>query len=276
MHFFCFIAYTYLGVYVLYNNHKSILNKSIFVIIICFTLWNFVDIFPPEYLIKNDLVKIFYNISFIGCICFSSALLYFSLYFTKRQKILNSTFFKFILGLIPLFFIYLQWTNNLAVYHFHENYKWFYSAWANPPLGNLFYTYFILYSFFSLYFIIRYRKTTEKLYEKKQTKLISYALVVCFIIGLFTDLIIQEAFIREIPELGNITFLIFAIFLVYSIIKYKFLIFTPALAAENIISSMDELLIIINNEGNIHTVNKMVTDILKYDQKELKGKSTIA
>jgi len=48
---------------------------------------------------------------------------------------------------------------------------------------------------------------------------------------------------------------------------------TPAIAAENIISSMDELLILLNQEGNILSVNQATLDALQYDRTEIEGKS---
>jgi len=65
---------------------------------------------------------------------------------------------------------------------------------------------------------------------------------------------------------------IFAIGLFYAIIKYRFLIITPAIAAESIISAMDEFLILLNQEGNIITVNKATLVSLQYEQNELEGK----
>jgi len=84
---------------------------------------------------------------------------------------------------------------------------------------------------------------------------------------------VQELRLNSIPSIGDLFVFISVFGFVYAILKYQFLAITPAIAAENIISSMDELLILLNQEGNILKVNKATLDSLQYDIDELEGKS---
>lgn len=79
--------------------------------------------------------------------------------------------------------------------------------------------------------------------------------------------------IQSIPAMGNAFLMVLGGGIVFAIVKYSFLVITPATAADNIISTMDEFLILLSQEGNILTVNKAIIDSLKYEQKELEGKS---
>jgi PAS domain S-box-containing protein len=79
--------------------------------------------------------------------------------------------------------------------------------------------------------------------------------------------------IYTIPNIGNIVVLVLALGIVYALAKYKFLAITPATAAENIISTMADSLILLDKSGNILDVNKSTLDLLGYRKNELEGKS---
>ncbi|GAG66251.1 unnamed protein product, partial [marine sediment metagenome] len=61
--------------------------------------------------------------------------------------------------------------------------------------------------------------------------------------------------------------------IVYAVAKYKLMVITPALAADNIISTMADSLILLDRQGNITSVNKAVLDLSGYGKDKLKGKS---
>jgi len=75
----------------------------------------------------------------------------------------------------------------------------------------------------------------------------------------------------QIPNIADSIVLIWAFGLVYAMVRYKFLSITPATAAENIISTMHDALILLNMEGKIVMVNKAGLDLLGCDEAELKG-----
>jgi len=276
LHFFVFLANTYLAFFVLYKNPKSLLNRACSGLMICFALWNFGNIFihDPDRSITKDTAAILQNIDSFGWIGLNSVLLYFSLAFSKREKLLKKKWFLFVVVILPLFFIYKQWTNCLIINPIRQSYGWSYS-WADTIWTYLFCFYYLLFSLLSLYFIYSYGRKTKKTIEKKQAKIITFSVIASLIIVTFFDVVIPIFGISSVPNIGNLFVFIFAIGLLYAIVKYRFLSITPAIAAENIISSMDEFLILLNQEGNILTVNKATLDSLQYEQKELEGKSVI-
>ena len=273
LHFFCFLASTYLAVFVLYKNPKSILNRTCSILMLCFALWNFGNIFihDPDSTITKDTVAILQNIDSFGWIGFTSVFLYFSLAFSKREKLLKKKWFLFVVVILPLFFIYKQWTNCLIINPIRQSYGWSYS-WADTIWTYLFCFYYLVFSLLSLYFIYSYGRKTKNTNEKKQAKIITFSVIASLIVGTFFDVVIPILGISSVPNIGNLFVFIFAIGLFYAIVKYRFLIITPAIAAENIISAMDEFLILLNQEGNILTVNKAALVSLQYEQSELEGK----
>ena len=274
LHFFCFLACTFLAVFVLYKDPKSLLNRTCAILMLCFALWNFGDIIihNPDSTITKSTVVIMQNIASIGWIAFASALLCFSLVFSKKEKLLKKKWFLFFVFILPLFFVYKQWTNCLTINPVRQSYGWSYS-WTDTILTYLFYVYYFLFTLLSIFFIYFYGRKTKIINEKKQAKVITYSVIAGLIIGTIFDVVIPELGIINIPTLGNLFVFIFAVGLFYAIVKYRFLTITPAIAAENIISAIDELLILLNQEGNILIVNKATTDTLQYGQSELVGKS---
>ena len=272
LHIFCLLLYAYMAVFVFYRNPKSLLNKSCAVLMACFSIWNFADAFSHGPGITKDTAMLFQNIASIGWISFASPLLWYSLAFCKKGKVLRSKIFRFVTLFLPLFLIYKQWTNCLTTDAVQRSYGWEY-AWANTFWTYLFYTYYVSFTLLAIYFVYRYGKKTEKLVEKTQAKIIVSSIVISLIVGTITDVLLPQLNIQGVPALGNVFILIFAAGLVYAIAKYRFLTITPVAAAENIISTMTDCLILIDKDGEIVTVNRATLNLLGYEESELIGKS---
>ncbi len=273
LHLFGFLTCVYLAVFVFYKDTKSILNWTCSILLLCFALWNFGDIIiqNPDRSITKGTVEIMQNISSIGWLSFASAILCFSLAFSKKEKLLKKKWFLFFVFIVPLFFIYKQWTNCITINPIRQSYGWSYS-WTDTIWTYLFYVYYFMFTLLSIFLTYFYGRKTKKINEKKQAKIILLSVIVGLILGTLFDIVFQELGMYNIPTLGNLFIFIFAVGLFYAIVKYRFLIITPAIAAENIISAMDEFLILLNQEGNILNVNKATLVSLQYEQNELEGK----
>ncbi len=272
LRFFCFLAYVFMAGFVIYKNSKSLLNKICSGIMACLSIWAFADIFASNSVITKDAAMLFQNISSIGWISISSFILCFSLALSNKEKLLKSKILIFIIFIIPLFFIYKQWTNCLMTGPVQQSYGWAYT-WTDTIWTYLFYVYYISFTLLSIYFGYRHWKITEKLFEKKQSTIIVTCVSIGLVGGTISDVLIPELNIQNIPPLANVFYLICIIPFIYAIIKYRFMTITPANAAENIISSIEEFLFLLNPEGIILNVNKAILDSLKYSKKELEGKS---
>ena len=246
---------------------KSPLNKALAILMALFSIWNLVYLLPPTN-IALETVYLIQNISSIGWIGFPSALFCFSIFLSEKEKLYRSKILMFIILIIPLFLLYKQWTNNMLIDPVPQDYGWTYS-WANTIWTYIFYVYYASFSIISIYFIYWYGKNSPNRSAKRQAKMIVPSLSLALIGGSFFDVLMPLLNFHSIPPMANIFIFIFVMSLVYAIVKYRFLSITPAIAAENIISAMDELLILLNQEGNILTVNKSTLNSLQYQQNEL-------
>ncbi len=77
----------------------------------------------------------------------------------------------------------------------------------------------------------------------------------------------------DIPNLGFIATLFFSIFVGYAVVKYDLFTFDAAIAAENILATMPDALILADVNAKILRVNERLVDFTGYAKDELIGKS---
>jgi len=273
LHFFTLLVYFYLLVLVLWKDPKSWLNRSCAALLACFALWNFGYIFVHNLNVSKDSAMLFGNIGSIGWGSFASFALWFVLIFTEKKKILKSKLFYPFIFILPLLFIYKQWTGFFLIAdHIKRPWGWV-GVWSGSIWPYLYYLYYLSFIAIGLYLIFNFKKKTKEIVREKQAGIIFITGVVSLILGTFTEVVLPKLNIRTIPPLTSFTTLIWAFGIAYAIVKYKLMVITPVVAAESIISTMADSLILLDGEGNIATVNKATLDLSGYGEDELKGKS---
>jgi len=268
MHFFAFLVYSYLLVFILWKDPKSLLNKSCAFILTCFALWSFSFIFIHNSDTLKDTAILFDNISSIGWAYFGSFFLWFSLIFTESKKILKIKIIYPLIFIPPLLFIYKQWTGVLIIDYIKQSWGWE-AVWAESIYLNIYYLHYLLLMSIGLYLILNYKRKTNELIKKKQARIIFLATLISFVLATLTDLILPELNISSIPAIGDVNILFFAGGLAYAVVKYKLMVITPVAAAESIISTMADSLILLDREGNIASVNKATLDLSGYGEDEI-------
>ncbi|MDD5015740.1 MAG: PAS domain S-box protein [Atribacterota bacterium] len=273
LHFFVSLLYCCLLGFLLCKDPKSLLNRVCVALLACFAVWSFGSIFIYNLRATKDMVILFDNISSIGWVSFASFSLWFALIFTEQKKILKTRIIYLAIFLLPLLFIYKQWTGFLTTDYIKQSWGWG-SVWSDSIWTYLFYLYYLSFVIIGLYLILNFRRKTEELLKKKQAKIIFFTALVSLVFSTLTDVIFPElnVFTIHLHSLGNVITLIWAFGMVYVIVKYKLMVITPATAAENIISTITDCLILLDRKGNIATVNKATLDLSGYGKGELKGK----
>src|SRR5665648_577929 len=271
LHFFAFLVYCCLIVFILWKDPKSWLNRSCAAFFACLALWSFTYIFVQNLNSSEDTAILFDNIGSIGWVSFASFFLWFSLVFTEKKKILKAKIIYPLIFILPLLFIYKQWTGFFSSDYIKRPWGW--EAIGASSMWWYYYLYYLSFIIISLYLILNFRRKTKEPIKKKQVRIIFVATLIPLILATITDAILPELNIVMIPTMGNIITLIWAFGIVYAIVKYKLMVVTPAAAAENIISTMADSLILSDRQGNITSVNKAALDLSGYRKDELTGKS---
>jgi len=272
LHFFAFLVYCSLIIFILWKDHKFSLNRACAAFLACLAFWSFGYIFLYNPDISKDTAILFDNIASIGWVGYASLFLWFTLIFTEKKKILKSKIIYPLILILPLLLIYKKWTGFLTADYFKLPWGWG-SVWSDSIWTYLFYFYFLSFTLTGLYLLLIFCRRTEEPLKKKQAKIIFITSLVSLIFGTLIDVIFPVFTIIQFPSLSDLIALIWAAGLVYAIAKYKFMVITPATAAENIISTMADSLILVDREGNINTINKALLDLSGYHKDELKGKS---
>ena len=121
-----------------------------------------------------------------------------------------------------------------------------------------------------LCFIFYHRAREDS--KKQQSKFVTIGFAIPIFTYLVTNMVFPS-FAIDIPNLGHIAILFFGGFVGYAILKYELFTFDAAIAAENIISTMPDSLILADMNGKMLKVNKRLVSFLGYEEDELIGKS---
>ncbi len=219
----------------------------------------------------QSAARLFDYISSIGSFSFCVFALWFALIFTGKKKVLKMKVIYIVFAALPLFFIILEWNNVLVVDYVRRPYGWA-TVWSESGWTYLFYVYLMIFLVPTLAMIAAYAYRQKNRLSKKQARIFYITASASFALGSVTDLILPKFNIYIIPSIANILALIWAGGLVYLIVKYKFLILTPAAIADDIVSTMTEALVLFNPKGNVVGMNQSGSALLGYTEKELRGK----
>ncbi|MFC1668081.1 PAS domain S-box protein [Chlamydiota bacterium] len=271
LHFFSLLVFTGLSSFILSKNPRSRLHQTCSLFIFCFAIWSIGLIFIHNPNSSLKTVQLCQHFDSVGWISFASFFLWFCMLFTKKDSLLKKKYFYFILFLPPLFFVYQQCTGNLIINYTKVSYGWSY-FWEKTIWVPLFFSYYSLFIFISLYLILEDKKTTKNKLHKKQCSAIFIPVLFSYIFGSINNVLFPFLELHHIPVLANVICLSWAIGVVYSIVYFKFLDITPETAAQNIISTMSDSLILLNNSGDIIKCNQATFKITGFKADALNNK----
>jgi PAS domain S-box-containing protein len=275
LHFFSFLVYLYLAVFLLLKNPKSSLNRVCSAFLSCFVIYSFAMIFIHNPAILKNSARLSYNLSSFGWTSFSAFYLWFLLIFTRRQKILKAKLFYlflFVLLGLPLLFIYKLWAGSLMEDFVRQPYGWAF-VWSKTAWPYLFCLYNLLNVGGGIFITFDFNRKTKNLMKKKQARIIYMTSIVSYIFGSLVNIILPFMRIYTIPQIANVVILSLAFGIVYAITKYKLFVLTPAAAAENIIETMCDTLLLVDTNGRIMNANSAALGLLGYKMRECIGKS---
>jgi PAS domain S-box-containing protein len=181
----------------------------------------------------------------------------------KLTKIVKLSKIVYILSYLPALFY-------VGVNFFKKDFFIQYDAcvkidnyWVIEFSGGVFYLVGYLYIFLCLALLIVWGRKTTSLRQKKQARILSGTLIIRIIFIFLEALLIPALTSYKRHAVYPIFYLIWMFGVWYAMFKYRFLSLTPDLVSKDIISNIDESIILADAELNILTINKKTEELIK-------------
>lgn len=264
-----FLIYFILSTIILTKDIGKPINRICAVFLFNLGLWN-LNSFS---LVMPGMSDIFLKITILSRACFPCLFLVLSMVFACKDNLfgLKKNVLYTVISVFLIVLIYKQWsmTEDLGYVYRLSGGKTF-SVWS-----AIFYLYYLSFMGQGIYQILDYMEKSDEENKKKQAKIIAFNAVISMLIISLINMILPEWGIRVIPEITNAVMLVWGTGILYAILKYRFLVITPKIAVKNIISTMTDSMIIVDQSKNIVEINNAAVEMLGYKREELIGKPLI-
>ncbi len=250
------------GIFVFFKNRRSIINISYFCFALSLAVW--LIGFSIAYSMNNpDIAFAWYrHFAFSGIIFLAPTYIFFTITFVGA---INRRRIFVVLNFIAGFMFYILTSETLLLsdkiiinglgYYLHY-------AIVGKVVFIPWFSFLILYGF---YLIWKKSKETRSRAMKRQYLIILLALMT----GSLAMVDHLVAYGVRLYPIGYISVTIFALVIAYMVIRYKIMSVTTAIAAETIVSTMPDLLIIINKDQSISFANQATLKILDYKNEDI-------
>lgn len=276
------VIYLYLGGYILYGNIKANINK-IFALSTCaLAIWAFsfaFEVIAVDY--SNALL--WRKVAALGWGTFYAFMLNFFIVLLKNSSISKSNNrrfdWKYILLYIPaVISVYMFGIFSEISTQFYNLQKTQF-GWRNiagdSVWDKFFYSYYISYCLFGLVLLVVFSRRTSLIREKKQANIIVTSLILSFVLGSITDVVLDYFTNINLPESGVIFLLIPTIATWFTIRKHGTKTISLGTVSEDILVRMREGLLLMDSNGLVISTNKSFLTLTGFSQDDIIGKKPI-
>ena len=263
------ISCLFLGIVVYSFNRKSILNKIFLLTALAAFLYAFSTVMMWT---ATDFASAsFWNKMGTTWPFFVALVVTFALVFTQSNWIKNKLNYLILFLPAAAFWLTDLFTNLINGPPIME--YWGYNDVASGTLvyyGSIIWT--ITMPILAFVLCFRYYRKAEDSVQKQRRKYVTIGFAIPITAFISTNMI-ARTINMDIPNLGFVATLFFSGFVGYAVVKYDLFTFDAALAAENILSTMPDSLILADMKEKILQVNERLVNFIGYTKEELIGKS---
>ena len=256
-----------IGGLALHRNPRGMLNRLFFLLCLSGAYTSFVE-FGYRQAESFDAASLWLRMGFLWTVSVSLEL-HFVLLYTKQTRILASRLtLALIYGPACAFSLWQLFSPD-AVEPVKVGWGWTYSIAERYVVANSLLDIWVLgTTLCALYLCLRYYLETTEHTEKRQAQYVFIAFLLATVVGLGTELL-PPYFSAAVPELTALGLLLEYGSVGYAMLKHGLFPLTLATAAQNVISSMSDMLLLVSAEGRIAMANQATLDLLGYDDDEL-------
>ncbi|MCP4602593.1 MAG: PAS domain S-box protein [Proteobacteria bacterium] len=264
---FSFVFCVCLGASIYFRNSRAIVNKLYMQLCLVLATCALIE-FGYRQSHNYAEASFWWRLDFFWPLIAASAI-HFAIAITEKISLLKS---RWIYGIIygpTLMFMFVDAKFHLITGNpIKQFWGWSYSIPDNI-IGKLGYAWIFISLGLSLYLLLKHSRSISDNRKQKQCKLIA--------LGLFLGM--SSQIMESVFNLMSINFPPFFItsiivintLIAYAIWKYELFALTPITAAESIVATMSDTLLLVNNNRTIESCNKATTELLGYKQNDLSG-----
>ncbi|MFH0956966.1 MAG: histidine kinase N-terminal 7TM domain-containing protein [Candidatus Aenigmatarchaeota archaeon] len=246
-----------LGLFALRANSRSRLNQTFALFMFSTSLWSISSFLiynspSPETAFLWDKTETF------GSFLSASFMLHFCLSFTK-SRFLKRKLFPVAMYMPVLFFTYVNVTTKMLTQSEIPSY-WGYSI-IPGELYYLFAAWITAYALASVFACSLFFLRSKSHAERSQALLLTAGILVMIIGGVASEVVAPMLGIEVMPLTSTLT-AINGVFVAYAMLRYRLMALTPLLAAENILKTIADYLLVFNKDGTIAFLSDSAAQML--------------
>jgi len=274
LHFLAAIIYIYLAILIFRSDSKTLLNRAAAGLLLCFFMWSLGMTFMSIPGLPPGFIRAIWRVYPFGWITFPVLVFLLFLMMSDQDMILKSPLLKPALMILPVFFFILHSKGLLMHDPVLGDYGW-YPVWNNNIWALLYYVYYISLTLFGIILMYRHSLKVKSRVLKRMSVVILSGSALTLFLGSFIEIMLRSFTTGQtfFSQFTDIIVLIWAFSIMYAVTSYGFFKITPTSAAENIISNMNDLLLLLNEEIAVEYANKPLLDYLGYGERELNGRN---
>ncbi len=261
-------AYLTTGLYVFLQSPKSRINQVSFLLFLAFFIWAFAYAHVYNAHEKN-IAWWWYKVSSFGwCLFLGPTFHFLSIISGVRLKRWLYLYYY----IPPLVFLYQALFGVLFTEDFlRGSLGWLEVRPKDRFWSILYITYFSLTSLALLFKVHRKYKTTQLRRERLQTRAVLISSVSTMIFGSAFNLFLPYMLKMPVPALAPLFLIIFVIGVFLATHRYKFLKINPSSTAENILDSINDSVVLVDDKFIIERANRSFLLLFDHNYGDLKG-----
>ncbi|MCX7820476.1 MAG: LuxR C-terminal-related transcriptional regulator [Brevinematales bacterium] len=271
-----FLVYLSFGIYMLFLYLSEKRKNFTFIIFFFLCIFFAVSSLNYAFLVSckdENGCWFWYKMTVPAITLFPSILLHFFFDITKFYK----SRFKWLIFLnyfVSVIFLIKGLTGVFTIDHFvQKKYGWE----GIHTVGSFWYSaytiYYIVNLTICLILILKWYFKTKSLREKKQAQIMFFASIITTFINILLQTILPILNIYVIPKAPLVIMLIWIFGIWYAMVKYRFMIPSIQISSQEIISNIDEMILILDVKLNIIEVNNKFIELMSLTEKDVKNRN---
>jgi PAS domain S-box-containing protein len=263
-----FIVSLSLGLFIFFKDSKSSLNRVYFMLSVAISQLSLVE-FGYRQSHNFEEASFWWHLDVLWSL-HAACWFHFAAVFTEKNKWQSSRLFYLLLyGPVVAFAALDVFGNHITGPPVRQSWGWTYGIRDNL-LNSISFLWLIAVCIFGLILVIHHYRGLQNIRKIKQTRLIILSALIPLLM-LLTELLIRDRYFIY-PSMVGYGFIVVSVLIGYAIWKYELFNLTPSSAAESIIATMNDSLILAGLDGKIISSNQATARILGYPGDGLTGK----